>query len=136
MTNRSKPGHHVTLLNFRRFRGFATERGPVFQYDTKTDNYLTKTDQKNLSNPAPITAFGGPACLLVLVFDICRVDRAFFPGRLFIEHRDNVNGTFSIVRVQQAEHSDYVALHLRQGDTVTGELSLFTISGKEVDRDI
>ena len=100
MTNRSKPGHHVTLLNFRRFVGSATKRGPIFQCDTKTDNYLTKTGQKNLGDHALITAFGGPACLPVFVFDICRVDRAFFPGRLFVEHGDKIDGIFSIVGVQ------------------------------------
>ena len=112
MTNRSKPGHHVTLLNYRRFRGFAIERGPVFQCDTKTDNYLTKTDQKNLGNHALATAFGGPACLPVLVFDIRRVDRSFFPGCLLVEHGDKIDGIFPIVGVQQTKHSNHVALHL------------------------
>jgi len=113
MTNRSKPGHHVTLLNYRRFRGFAIERGPVFQCDTKTDNYLTKTDQKILGDHSLSAAFcGGPAGLLEVAFGICRVDRAFFPGRLFVEHGDKIDGIFSIVGVQQAEHGNHVALHL------------------------
>ena len=82
------------------WRGMAAAKNRRFQFCTKTDNYLTKTGQKNLGDHALATAFGGPACLPVLVFDIRRVDRSFFPGCLLVEHGDKIDGIFSIVGVQ------------------------------------
>ena len=65
MTNRSKPGHHVTLLNYRRFRGFG---GPWAQKKTPTavDAFALNENENvrafpALIMPVPVDIRGGAA---------------------------------------------------------------------------